>query len=119
MMTLGTAVGLICLMGLRVAYYDWMGLTPAMAPGVGFYLTPVLLVVVLVFAVPVEAILRKLWFPPTSRTQEFFIGVAYATILVWWAFLPNWEIFIVINPITCRWVVGRASMRSNEPPLIR
>jgi hypothetical protein len=102
----GVAVGLLVLLFLRVAYYALMGFEPNMHPGIAFLFSPIILVVLLAFALPLEVLLRRLLFAPNTKTQAFVIGGTHASILSVWAFAPYWAIVVLLNPILLRWVVG-------------
>lgn len=102
----GAAVGLLVLLFLRVAYYALMGFEPNMHPGIAFLFSPILFAVLLVVALPLEALLRRLSFVPTSKAEAFVIGGTHASVLSVWAFAPYWAVVILLNPILLRWVVG-------------
>lgn len=102
----GAAVGLLVLLFLRVAYYALMGFEPSMHPGIAFLFSPILFAVLLVVALPLEALLRRLSFVPTSKAEAFVIGGTHASVLSVLAFPPYWAVVILLNPILLRWVVG-------------
>jgi hypothetical protein len=102
----GAAVGLFVLLFLRVAYYALMGIQSNMHPGIAFYFSPIIFAVLLIVALPLEALLRQFFFVPTSRTQAFVIGSTHASVLSVWAFPPYWTVVILLNPILLRWVVA-------------
>lgn len=102
----GTTVGLFVLLVLRVAYYALMGFEPNMHPGIAFLFSPIILVVLLVVVFPLEALLRRLFFAPTTKTEAFVIGGTHASLLSIWAFPPYWVVVVLLNPIMLRWAVG-------------
>jgi hypothetical protein len=102
----GAYVGVLLLVALRVEYYQLMGYQPNMAPQIAYYFSPVLLIFVLVAAIPLEGIFRKFLNTPKTKTDAFLIGLVYSTILIWWAFPDHWYIFIIVNPITIRVIMG-------------
>lgn len=81
---------------------------PNMAPQIAYYFSPVLLAEIMIVALPTEALFRRFLCSPYSQMQAFLAGVAYSSLLVWWAFPGHWVIFVAINPITLRWLLGMA-----------
>jgi len=104
--SLGCVVGLIALVSMRVVYYRLMGYEPNMHPGIAFLFLPLLLPLVLVVALPIEALLR-LMSKPSTRLQVAVIGCASASLLSWWAFPSHWQIIVFVNPVVLRWIVIR------------
>ena len=118
-LAVGAFVGLLVLIGLRVEYYDVMQYQPNMHPAIAFYFSPFLLVVVLAASLPLETLFR-VWHKPSSHVQAGFIGAGYATLLTWWAFPTHWFIFLALNPVVLRTVVGltlrsRRTCKSSAP----
>jgi hypothetical protein len=107
-LTGGAFVGLITLIALRVEYYAFMQYQPNMAPQIAYYFSPVLLAGIMVVALPIEVLFRRFLCPPYSQMQAFLAGAAYSSLLVWWAFPGHWVIFMAINPIVLRWLLGIA-----------
>jgi hypothetical protein len=101
----GAFAGLIALIALRVEYYAFMQYQPNMAPQIAYYFSPILLAVVLAVALPLEALFRR-FFSPNTQIQAFLLGVAYASLLVWWAFPAHWIVFLAVNPVVLRWLLG-------------
>ena len=101
----GACIGLLILLTLRSFYYGAMNYSSHMAPQIVYFFSPVLLIFIMALSLPIEFLFRY-WHIPTSRYQAILIGVGYSTILTWWAFPGHWQIFIVLNPIFIRWIIG-------------
>lgn len=97
----GALVGLLVLITLRVEYYEFMEYRPNMGPQIAYLFSPILLVVILLVALPLEVFFR-LWHSPSTYLQAGLVGAMYTTLLTWWAFPDHWQIFICMNPLTLR-----------------
>ena len=104
--TLGVVGGVFLLIALRVEYYSAMGLQPNMAPQIAYYLSPIILALVLVVALPLEAVLRRVSYKPRTFLQRLAVGVVHATSITWWAFPAHWPVALIANPIVMRWALG-------------
>jgi hypothetical protein len=104
---LGCTIGLVALLSMRVVYYDWMGYESSMHPGVAFMALPLLLLFVLAFALPIEAVLQRLVSKPCSKVQAAAVGATSASLLSWWAFPPHWYVIVLVNPLVLRWILLR------------
>jgi hypothetical protein len=93
-------------MFLRVEYYSLMGLQPNMAPQIAYYFSPLILAIVLVVALPLEAVLRRYSYKPRTFLQAFAVGATHATSISWWTFPVHWPVVIVLNPVVLRWALG-------------
>ena len=105
-LVLGTVGGVFLLITLRVQYYDVMGWQPNMAPQIAYFFSPIILAIVLVVALPLEAVLRRLSYKPRTFLQQLAVGIVHATSITWWAFPAHWFIILVANPIVLRWTLG-------------
>jgi hypothetical protein len=105
-LTAGVVVGALFMVGGRTLYYDAAKLQPATAPQIAFYFFPLLVFVVLIVALPLEVLLRRIFFAPQSRVQAFFVGMLHATLLSVWAFPPYWYMVIIFNPLLLRWLLS-------------
>lgn len=105
-LTGGAFVGLFTLIALRVEYYAFMQYQPNMAPQIAYYFSPVLLAEIMVVALPIEALFRRFLCAPYSQMQAFLAGAAYSSLLVYWTFPRHWFIFLAVNPIVLRWLLG-------------
>jgi hypothetical protein len=94
---IGAFIGLLALIAIRAEYYGVMEYQTNMHPTIAFYFSPVLLVIVLAFALPVELLFRR-WHQPNSQLQACLIGAGYATLFVWWVFPAHWMLFLLLNP---------------------
>lgn len=101
----GAFIGLLVLLTLRVIYYNVMNYSANMAPQMAYFFSPILLLVIIVVSLPIEFLFRY-WHAPTNRFQAMFIGMGYSTLLTWWAFPGHWQIFVLLNPIFVRWLIG-------------
>lgn len=102
---IGATAGLIALLSLRVLYYGWMGYQPNMHPGIAFFFLPVLLLILLAVALPIEAVLRWFISQPANKFQAFLLGVISVSLLSWWAFPGHWHLMAVLNPLVLRFAV--------------
>jgi len=102
----GAFIGIVLLVALRVEYYRIMQYQPHMAPDIAYFFTPEWLIFVLLVGLPLELIFRKYQNAPVTKTQAFLLGTGYSTILTWWAFPDHWYVFLVVNPIIFRWLIG-------------
>jgi hypothetical protein len=104
---LGACAGLLLLIETRARHHEAVGYAANMGPRIAYFGSPVVLAVILVAALPMEAVFRRADRPPRSTPEAFACGVAYSTLVSFWAFAPNWWVFIGLNPVMCRWLVGR------------
>jgi len=102
----GAFLGLLVLLALRVEYYEAMSYNPNMAPQIAYYFSPFILIIVLIFALPVEAVYRKILYSPQNKKEAFIFGVGYSTLLTWWAFPDHVVISIILNPLVIRFLLG-------------
>jgi hypothetical protein len=93
---IGALVGLFILLYLRVEYYKYMDYHPEMAPQIAYYFFPFPLLFIILISMPVEAICRRYWYILDTRTKQFFMGVAYSTVLTWWAFPGHWYLIFIL-----------------------
>ena len=103
---IGAIGGVFVLIALRVEYYELMGLQPNMAPQMAYYFSPFILVIVLVVALPLEAVLRRFSYKPRTFLQQVAVGGVHATSLTWWAFPAHWPVALIANPVLLRWALG-------------
>ena len=105
MLSAGVGVGALFMVGARTVYYDAAKLQHAMAPQIAFYFLPLLVFTVLIVALPLEVLLRRIFFAPQNRVQAFVVGTLHATLLSVWAFPPYWYMVIIFNPLLLRWLL--------------
>lgn len=98
----GLFLGLIALNWLRVDYYEWMGYTPEMHPGIAYLFTPIIFLFVAIPTIVVELTLRKIWFAPINWQGSALLGATQASLLVWWAFPDHVWIALLANPVVLR-----------------
>jgi hypothetical protein len=116
LLSLGVLIGLLALIAMRMAYYEFIEFQPEMAPGIAIFFMPILLAPLLVVALPLEALLRRLTFKPSSRIQLILVGSTYAFMLSWWAFPDHWWVVSVLNPFFLRWLIGRYGPKHSSMP---
>ena len=110
---LGAAVGVVCVLIIRVQVYEAAGLRPNMAPQIAYLLSPILIGAVLSVAAFLEAGLTKWWFPLRRRLDNMAIGLSYATFLLPLISHGAAWLFIATNPIVVRWILRKVG--SHEP----
>lgn len=101
----GALLGLFILIAARVEYYTLMEYRPNMAPQIAYFLWPMLLAFILLVSLPLESLFRH-WRKPSTHLQAFLIGLAYSSILIWWAFPGHWGVFFFFNPLVLRSLIG-------------
>lgn len=101
-------VGLMVFCGLRMQYYELMSISAEMHPAIAFFFSPFLYLLLAIIAFPTEYLLNRWIYKKViySRISCFSIGFLYSTLLVWWSFPEHWQLFIVINPLLLRPLVG-------------
>jgi len=106
---LGVAVGLCGLLPMRAAYYSQFGFGGEMAPQIAYLFGPLIFGLLVAVAFIAEMLVQWRFSRPASRAQAFLIGVAYVSLLLWWAFPGFGWVILVVNPFTLRWLINRLS----------
>ena len=113
MFMLGLLVGIILLCILRVKYYSFMGYQPSMHPGIAFYFIPILFPFLALVAMILEWGIGRFIYKPSSKSDLFYLGLIYATVIFWWVVPDHYYLFILINPIIFRILIGQ-KFKKNE-----
>jgi hypothetical protein len=101
----GLLIGCVVLLTLRVGYYDKMGYTPDMSPGIAFIFLPILFVPLALVSLAIERTMRRFLGVTRNAPHTFIVGGTYATIYFWWAFPDHGYLMLVFNPLVLRWAV--------------
>jgi hypothetical protein len=116
----GLFIGCVVLLTLRIDYYDNLGYTPEMHPGVAFVFLPILFAPLAVVSLLIEWMMRRVAGVTRNALHTFFVGGTYATIYFWWAFPDHAYLMLVFNPLVLRWAVSvifqKAQRLVTSPP---
>ena len=110
---LGVAVGLCGLLPMRATYYLHFGFGGEMAPQIAYLFSPLIFGLLVAIAFIAEMLVQWRFSRPASRAHGFLIGVAYVSLLLWWASPGFGWVILAVNPFTLRWLINR--LPSGEP----